>query len=85
MQRPKSVQPFIAVTWMKKECSAESYVFGQQNRHPVVTDFSDGQITSSCRLILIAEVYRYYHISERFADYFSDQRDSNRVQHQLQG
>jgi hypothetical protein len=71
------------MTPMKTECSAESYAFGQLDRRPVIADFSGGQITSDGGLILIAEVDRYYRISEQFAACFSDQRDPSRIQHQL--
>jgi Transposase DDE domain group 1 len=72
------------MTPIKTECSAESYSFGQLNRRPVVADFSGGQHSPDGGLPLIAAVDRAYRISEQFAACFSDQRDPNRIQHQLQ-
>jgi hypothetical protein len=71
------------MTPTKTECSAETYSFGQLNRRQVVADFSGGHLSSDGGLILVAEVDRFYRISERVAECFEDYRDPARVQHSL--
>jgi hypothetical protein len=71
------------MTPTKTECSAETYQFGQLDRRQVVADFSGGTITSDGGLILVAQIDQHYRISERVAECFADQRQQERVQHEL--
>jgi len=71
------------MTPIKTECSAETYPFGPLDRRQGVADFSEGTITRDGGLILVAQIDQLYHISERVAECFADQRDRSRVQHEL--
>ena len=83
MQLLQSFQQFYSMTPTKTECSAETYSFGQLDHRQVIADFSGGTITSDGGLILVAQIDQQYHISERVAACFTDQRDPSRVQHEL--
>ncbi len=67
----------------KTESQPGTYHFGQIGRRQVVADFSGGQITSDGGLVLVAQLNRHYHITERFAECFEDHREPKRVQHAL--
>jgi hypothetical protein len=65
------------------ECNAKTYVFGQQNRRQIVADFSGGTMTQDGGVLLVSRIDQHLELSQRLAECFSDQRDEQRVQHQL--
>lgn len=68
---------------MNTKCISRTYPFNSIGRRQVIADFSGGAITSDGGLVLIAAVDQRTRISERVAACFSDQRQANRVQHEL--
>ena len=67
----------------KTVCNPQNYAFGKLDRREVVANFSGGNITSDGGVVLISKVDQQFRISERLAECFVDQRDPNRVQHEL--
>ena len=67
----------------KTVCKPQNYPFGKLDRREVVANFSGGNITSDGGVVLISKVDQQFRISERLAECFVDQRDPNRVQHEL--
>lgn len=69
---------------MNTECTARTYRFNNLGRRQVIADFSGGAITSDGGLVLIAAIDQHTRLSERVAACFSDQRQAQRVQHEVQ-
>jgi hypothetical protein len=71
------------MTPTQTKCNVPSYEFGQLSKRKIVAEFSGGDITSDGGLLLVREIDELYRISERLSECFTDQREANRVQHEL--
>jgi hypothetical protein len=68
---------------IQTECTSTSYDFGRVNQRKLVADFKGGDLSSDGGLLLIREIDQMYRLSERLSECFTDHRDANRVQHDL--
>jgi len=65
------------------ECTSSSYDFGRVSQRKLVADLRGGDLTSDGRLLLIREIDNLYRLSECLSECFTDHREANQVQHNL--
>lgn len=65
-------------------CTSDKVSLGRLGRRRVEADFSGGQISSDSGGLLLREVDRRLHLTERLADCFTDHRDPDRIEHSVE-
>lgn len=68
---------------MKTECTRNYNSFQALGKREIVADFSGGTITSDGGALLLREVEQRTAILQRFAECFTDHRDSKRIEHSI--
>ena len=68
---------------MKTECTKSYRSFQVLGKRTIVADFSGGTITSDGGALLLREVEQRTAILQRFAECFTDYRDSRRIEHSV--
>ncbi len=68
---------------MDTHCSAQRFLFQGPGGREIVAEFTGGRISSNGGLPLLREVDRRRRIVERFAECFSDARESGQVEHSV--
>lgn len=71
------------MTSLTTDCTPKPHQFGRLENRQIVTDFKGGEMTQEGGLILISTLDHHFGISERLANWFTDQRDARYVQHPL--